>query len=148
MLPAPEKSLVCEHCFNVLGPLTNPAMAPIQLMGIFNRHWQKIAIEVLKNLGTRRAFVVTADDGLDEISIGDSTHVASLIDNEITYFDVTPEEFGIQRQALDALKAKDAEHSAAIISGVLDNQPGAATDIVTLKCRSRDIFMRIERQHG
>ena len=128
----PRKELGVRTLFNVLGPLTNPAMAPIQLMGIFNRHWQKIAIEVLRNLGTQRAFVVTADDGLDEISINSSSHVASLIDGEITYFDVSPEEFGLQRQSLDALKAANAEHSAEIITQVLDNQPGAAKDIVAL----------------
>ena len=76
--------------------------------------------------------MVTADDGLDEISINSSSHVASLIDGEITYFDVSPEEFGLQRQSLDALKAANAEHSAEIITQVLDSQPGAAKDIVAL----------------
>ena len=128
----PRKELGVRTLFNVLGPLTNPAAAPIQLMGIFNRHWQKIAIEVLRKLDTKRAFVVTADDGLDEISIGGPSHVASLIDGKIDYFDVTPEQFGITRQGFDKLIAKDAVHSAEIITAVLDNQVGPATDIVCL----------------
>ena len=128
----PRKELGVRTLFNVLGPLTNPAMAPIQLMGIFNRHWQKIAIEVLRNLGTRRAFVVTAEDGLDEISINGSSHIASLIDNEISYFDIRPEDFGLRSQGLEALRAENAEHSAEIITRVLDNHTSAATDIVKL----------------
>lgn len=128
----PRKELGVRTLFNVLGPLTNPAAAPIQLMGIFNRHWQKIAIEVLRKLDTKRAFVVTADDGLDEISIGGPSHVASLIDGKIDYFDVTPAQFGVTRQGFDKLIAKDAVHSAEIITAVLDNQAGPATDIVCL----------------
>lgn len=128
----PRKELGVRTLFNVLGPLTNPAMAPIQLMGIFNRHWQKIAIEVLHKLGTHRAFVVTANDGLDEISIGDTTHIASLINGEISYFDVRPEDFGFRTQELNLIKAKDVDHSAEIISHVLDAEPGPATDIVTI----------------
>ena len=128
----PRKELGVRTLFNVLGPLTNPAMAPIQLMGIFNRQWQKIAIEVLRKLGTQRAFVVTANDGLDEISINSSSSIASLIDGEIRYFEVNPEEFGLRSQRLDTLVARDAAHSAEIITQVLDNQPGATTDIVSL----------------
>ncbi|MEM7465272.1 MAG: anthranilate phosphoribosyltransferase [Pseudomonadota bacterium] len=128
----PRRELGVRTLFNVLGPLTNPAMAPIQLMGIFNRHWQNIAIEVLAKLNTKRAFVVVADDGLDEISIGSSSHIARLIDGEISYFDVKPTDFGYTPQDLSAIQAVDAEHSALIINQVLDNQAGAALDIVTL----------------
>ena len=128
----PRKELGVRTLFNVLGPLTNPAMAPIQLMGIFNRHWQKIAIEVLAKLGTHRAFVVTANDGLDEISIGDVTHIASLIDGEISYFDVRPEDYGLPTQALSLIKAHDVTHSAEIITRVLDGETGPAADIVSL----------------
>ncbi|MGR8947052.1 MAG: anthranilate phosphoribosyltransferase [Gammaproteobacteria bacterium] len=128
----PRKELGVRTLFNVLGPLTNPAMAPIQLMGIFNRHWQKIAIEVLRKLGTKRAFVVTADDGLDEISIGSGTHIASLMDGEISYFDVHPGDYGLETQDLALIKANDVDHSASIITQVLNSQPGPASDIVSL----------------
>ena len=128
----PRKELGVRTLFNVLGPLTNPASAPIQLMGIFDRKWQKITVEVLARLGTKRAFVVTADDGLDEISIASNTHIASLKDGHVSFFDFNPEDYGFTKQGIESLRAKDAEHSAEIISGVLNNKPSAARDIVML----------------
>jgi anthranilate phosphoribosyltransferase len=128
----PRKELGVRTLFNVLGPLTNPANAPVQLMGIFDRKWQKIAIEVLSRLGTKRAFVVTADDGLDEISIASKTHVACLIEGEISYFDINPADYGLASQNIDGLRARDASHSAEIIAQVLRDEKGPATDIVTL----------------
>lgn len=128
----PRKELGVRTLFNVLGPLTNPANAPVQLMGIFDRKWQKITIEVLARLGTKRAFVVTADDGLDEISIASNTHVASLKDGDISFFDFNPEDYGFTKQGIDGLRATNAQHSAEIINAVLNDNAGPARDIVVL----------------
>ena len=128
----PRKELGVRTLFNVLGPLTNPANAPIQLMGIFDRKWQKVAIEVLARLGTKRAFVVTADDGLDEISIASNTHIAKLDNGDISFFDLNPEDYGFTKQGIERIRANNAEHSAAIISEVLDGISGPAADIVAL----------------
>lgn len=128
----PRKELGVRTLFNVLGPLTNPANAPVQLMGIFDRKWQEIAIQVLARLGTERAFVVTADDGLDEISISSNTRIASLEDGEVSFFELNPAQYGFKPQSIDKICVRDAAHSAKMIQGVLNNEPGAALDIVTL----------------
>ncbi len=128
----PRKELGVRTLFNVLGPLTNPANAPVQLMGIFDKKWQKIAIQVLARLGTKRAFVVTAEDGLDEISIASNTHIASLDNGEISFFDLIPQEYGFSKQDIRELRADNAKHSAAIITDVLDGREGPAADIVIL----------------
>jgi anthranilate phosphoribosyltransferase len=118
--------------FNVLGPLTNPAGAPLQLVGVFNRAWQKKVAAVLARLGSVRAYVVNAEDGLDEISIGSKTTVAELRDGEISWFEIDPREYGFELQALTALVAEDAAHSLEIISRVFQDEPGPARDIVVL----------------
>ncbi|MCB1748333.1 MAG: anthranilate phosphoribosyltransferase [Gammaproteobacteria bacterium] len=128
----PRRELGTRTLFNVLGPLTNPANADVQLMGVFDPAWVPRAAEVLKRLGVSRAMVVCAADGMDEISIGSATHVAELRDGVITTYDIEPESFGIARQSLAPLAAADAAASLAIIRGVFDGQPGPARDIVCL----------------
>lgn len=128
----PRRELGIRTLFNVLGPLTNPAGAPLQLVGIFDRNWQKKLIEVLLRLGSQRAFVVNADDGLDEISIGSKTTVAELRDGEIEWFEIDPTDYGFELQPLGSLKVRDAAQSLAIIHQVFCNEPGPARDIVAL----------------
>ncbi|MFP6681903.1 MAG: anthranilate phosphoribosyltransferase, partial [Gammaproteobacteria bacterium] len=114
------------------GPLTNPAGARLQLVGVFDRHWQKMVAEVLARLDTERAFVVNAADGLDEISNGSLTTVAEVRDGKITWFKIDPREHGMEMQQTSTIVARDALHSLSIITEVFDDQPGPARDIVAL----------------
>jgi anthranilate phosphoribosyltransferase len=128
----PRREMAVRTIFNVLGPLTNPAGAPNQVLGVFSKDWVEPLARVLKQLGSEHVLVVHADDGLDEISIGAATHIAELKDGEITSYSVQPEDFGMQRADLSALRAEDAEHSLRIIRSVLANEAGPARDIVCL----------------
>jgi len=128
----PRREMAVRTIFNVLGPLTNPAGAPNQVLGVFSKDWVEPLAQVLKQLGSDHVLVVHADDGLDEISIGSATHVAELKDGEVTTYTVQPEDFGMQRADLSALRADDAKHSLHIIKSVLANEAGPARDIVCL----------------
>ena len=128
----PRKELRVRTLFNLLGPLTNPAGAPNQVLGVFSSHWIEPLAHVLKQLGSLHVLVVHAEDGLDEISIATTTRVAELRDGAVSMYTVTPEEFGMQRASLDAITVQDAAQSLAMIRAVFDNQPGPARDIVCL----------------
>jgi anthranilate phosphoribosyltransferase len=128
----PRREMAVRTIFNVLGPLTNPAGAPNQVLGVFSKDWVEPLAEVLKQLGSDHVLVVHADDGLDEISIGSLTHIAELKDGAITTYTIQPEDFGMQRADLSAIRAEDAGHSLAIIKSVLANEDGPAKDIVCL----------------
>jgi anthranilate phosphoribosyltransferase len=128
----PRREMAVRTIFNVLGPLTNPAGAPNQVLGVFSNDWVEPLARVLQQLGSNHVLVVHADDGLDEISIGSVTHVAELRDGEISTYTVQPEDFGMQRADLSAIRAEDAGHSLAIIKSVLANEEGPARDIVCL----------------
>lgn len=128
----PRRELGTRTLFNVLGPLTNPANASVQLMGVYDRSWVSRAAEVLQRLGVARALVVCAEDGMDEISIASVTHAAELRDGAVTTYLIDPREFGIPFQPLESLAARDAQASLAHIRTVFDDQPGPARDIVAL----------------
>ena len=128
----PRKEMGVRTLFNVLGPLTNPAGAPNQVIGVFSKDWVEPLAHVLQQLGSRHVMVAHAADGMDEISIGSETYVAELVDGVVTTYTIKPEDFGMQRADLAALKAQDAQHSLEIIRSVLNNQAGAAKDIVCL----------------
>ncbi len=128
----PRREMAVRTIFNVLGPLTNPAGAPNQVLGVFSNDWVEPLVRVLQQLGSKHVLVVHADDGLDEISIGSTTHIAELKDGEITSYDVQPEDFGMQRADLAAIRAEDAADSLRIIRSVLANEEGPAKDIVCL----------------
>ncbi len=128
----PRRELGIRTLFNVLGPLTNPAGAPLQLVGVFSRAWQEKVVSVLARLGSERAYVVNAADGLDEISIGSTTTVAALADGKIDWFEIDPRDFGFQLQPLSSIVARDANESLEIINAVFDDRPGPARDIVVL----------------
>jgi anthranilate phosphoribosyltransferase len=128
----PRKEMGVRTIFNVLGPLTNPASAPNQVIGVFSKQWVESLAQVLKQLGSHHVMVVHAEDGMDEISIGSETCVAELKNGEIKTYTIKPEDFGLQRASLDELKAVDASASLEIIKSVLSNKPGAAKDIVCL----------------
>lgn len=128
----PRKEMAVRTIFNVLGPLTNPAGAPNQVLGVYAKEWVEPLAQVLKNLGSNHVLVVHAEDGLDEISIGSETHVAELKDGEVKTYTVKPEDFGMKSVGLDAVRAKDSADSLAIIKSVMDNKEGPAKDIVSL----------------
>lgn len=118
--------------FNLLGPLTNPAQAPNQVLGVFDKKWVKVMAEVLKNLGSQHVLVVHAEDGLDEISIETPTFVAELKNGEITTYTITPEDFGLSRGKISDLKVKDANDSLSVIKDIFTGKQGGARDIVVL----------------
>lgn len=128
----PRRELGIRTIFNVLGPLTNPAGAPNQVLGVFSAEWVRPLAEVLQALGSQHVMVVCAEDGLDEISIGAATQVAELKDGTIREYRISPEQFGLQRSDLAALRADDAAASLRLIESVLANQAGPARDIVAL----------------
>ena len=128
----PRKEMGVRTLFNLLGPLTNPAGAPNQVLGVFSEHWVEPLARVLQHLGSEHVLVVHAEDGLDEISIGSPTRVAELKDGDITVYTLAPEDFGLERADLSAVAVADAGQSLAMINEVLDNRPGPARDIVML----------------
>ncbi len=127
-----RKEMGVRTLFNLLGPLSNPAAAPNQLMGVYSAQWLEPIAQVLKNLGSEHVLVVCAEDGLDEISIASPTHIAELKQGVISSYCITPEQFGMARGSLTELAVTDAQASLAIIHAVLANQAGTAQDIVLL----------------
>jgi anthranilate phosphoribosyltransferase len=128
----PRREMGIRTVFNLLGPLTNPASAPNQVLGVYSRHWVEPLAQVLKQLGSRHVLVVHAEDGLDEISIGASTRVAELNDGDISVYTIVPEDFGMQHSDLASLTVADAGQSLAMIRAVLNNTAGPPRDIVML----------------
>jgi len=128
----PRKEMGVRTIFNLLGPLTNPAGAPNQVLGVFSPDWVEPLAQVLRRLGSDHVLVVHAEDGLDEISIAAPTRVAELKNGEISMYTITPEQFGMTRADLSALTVADALQSLEMIRGVFADQAGPARDIVAL----------------
>ncbi len=128
----PRREMAVRTVFNLLGPLTNPAGAPNQVLGVFGRQWLRPLAEVLQRLGSHHVMVVHAEDGLDEISIAGTTHVAELNNGQIREYDISPEQFGLQRSPLDGLVVSDAAASLTLIRAALGGEPGPAADIIKL----------------
>jgi len=128
----PRKEMGIKTIFNLLGPLTNPAKAKHQVLGVFDKKWVEPMANVLKALGSKHVLVVHASDGLDEISIGASTFVAELKEGDIRCYDIEPEQFDLKREAVESLAINNAEESLAVINSVFDGQTGPSLDIVVL----------------
>jgi anthranilate phosphoribosyltransferase len=128
----PRREMRIRTLFNLLGPLTNPAGAPNQVLGVFSAVWVEPLARVLKQLGSEHVLVVHAEDGLDEISIAAPTRVAELNDGGITVYTVSPEDFGLHRADMSTITVDNAEQSLAVINSVFENQVGPALDIVKL----------------
>jgi anthranilate phosphoribosyltransferase len=128
----PRREMAVRTVFNVLGPLTNPAGAPNQIIGVFAADLVEPMAQVLRQLGSDHVMVVHAEDGMDEISISAPTAVAELKDGEIVSYTVTPAEFGMQTASQADLRVDSAEQSLAKIRSVLADEAGAARDIVCL----------------
>ena len=126
----PRKEMAVRTIFNVLGPLTNPAGAPNQLLGVFADELVEPLAEVLNKLGSHHVMVVHSEDGMDEISIGAPTKVAELKDGKVSTYTITPEQFGITETDITSLAVNSADESLAVIKKVLNNEAGPAKDIV------------------
>lgn len=118
--------------FNILGPLSNPALVTRQLVGVFDRKLVRPLAEVLGRLGLERALVVHGADGMDEITTTGVTHAAEFRDGAVREFEITPEEAGIARVGIDQLKGGDPAYNAQAIRDVLDGRKGAFRDIVLM----------------
>jgi len=128
----PRREMGVRTIFNLLGPLTNPAGAPNQVLGVFSRDWVEPLAQVLARLGSEHVLVVHAEDGMDEISIGAPTHIAELKDGKISLFTVTPEQLGVAPGKLSELAVDSAAQSLSMLEAVFDNAAGPARDVVAL----------------
>ncbi len=128
----PRKEMGIRTIFNLLGPLTNPAGAINQLLGVFDKKWLEPLAIVLKNLGSEHVMVVHSADGMDEISMAGDTYVCELNKGQIKQYTINPEQFGLSCSSIDDIIVDGAEQSLAMVQSVLSDTPGAARDIVTL----------------
>ncbi|TDR22768.1 anthranilate phosphoribosyltransferase [Marinicella litoralis] len=129
---APRKELAVRTMFNLLGPLTNPADTPFQVMGIFAKQWVRTAAEVLQKLGAKHVMVVHSQDGMDEISLAAPTDVAELKHGTINTFSIKPEQYGIAQQGIESLVVENAHQSLHLIQQALSGQSSPAADILAL----------------
>jgi anthranilate phosphoribosyltransferase len=127
-----RRELRLRTVFNLLGPLTNPAHASAQVVGVYSAELVEKLAEVLSMLGLRRAFVVHGNDGLDEITVTSSTRVAEVRDGTVRTYEITPEEFGFKRAAIDEISGGDAAANATIIRDLLGGKHSPRREIVLL----------------
>jgi anthranilate phosphoribosyltransferase len=127
-----RKELGVRTIFNILGPLTNPAGAPNQVMGVFHPDLVGIQVRVLQQLGSHHVLVVYGKDGMDEVSLGAATMVGELKDGEVREYEIHPEDFGLSMVSNRGLKVEDAVASKAMVLEALDNVAGTPRDIVVL----------------
>ena len=128
----PRRELGTRTLFNLLGPLTNPASAPNQLLGVFAPRWVEPLAKVLQSLGSTHVLVVHSEDGLDEISIAAPTHVSELTDGTVVNYTLKPEDFGIPSQPLDTLEVDSPQASLALAQEALAGRTGPALDMLVL----------------
>ncbi len=128
----PRREIGVRTIFNILGPLTNPAGAKHQILGVSRKELAEPMARVLANLGCSRAFVVHGADGLDEITSTGETHITALDAGQIRSYSIRPEQFGLRRAPLGALAGGEAAQNAAITMAVLEGKPGPRRDVVLL----------------
>ncbi|WP_414443810.1 anthranilate phosphoribosyltransferase [Burkholderia sp. 22PA0106] len=131
-IAAVRRELGVRTIFNILGPLTNPAGAPNQLMGVFHPDLVGIQVRVMQRLGAEHVLVVYGKDGMDEVSLGAATLVGELRDGKVTEYEIHPEDFGLQMVSNRSLKVENADESRVMLLDALGNTPGVAREIVTL----------------
>ena len=129
---AARKQISERTAFNLLGPLTNPAGAHSQLVGVYSVEVIDLMAATLSELGVRRAFVVHGADGLDEISLGGETYVAEVKDGSVQRYVLTPEDFGMSRAPIDTLRGGTAQENAALIREILEGQSGPRRNIAVI----------------
>jgi anthranilate phosphoribosyltransferase len=130
-MPA-RKQIGSRTMFNLLGPLTNPAGATHQLLGVYDRRWTEVLAQVLGNLGTKHALVVHGEDGLDEITTTEATLIYEEYAGKIKNYRISPEDFGLKRAGLSDLAGGTAVDNVRILLGILAGQAGPKRDIVLL----------------
>ncbi len=149
----PRKEMGVRTLFNLIGPLTNPAGAPNQMLGVFDLKWVEPLAEVLDKLGSQHVMVVNSEEGLDEISIVKPSLVAELHEGMLRTYAIDPEEYGLQHPSLDGLKVNNAEESLALIRRVFAGETGPARDMILLNAgaalyvcgKARDLPQGIEQ---
>jgi anthranilate phosphoribosyltransferase len=132
----PRREIGIRTIFNILGPLTNPANATCQVLGVYSKDLTEKLANVLKNLGTTRAFVVYGMDTLDEITITGNTKVSELRDKKVRTFYVKPADFGMKQAKLEGIKGGGVEENAMIVKKVLEGEKGPKQDVVLLNASS------------
>jgi anthranilate phosphoribosyltransferase len=148
-----RRSLKTKSVFNLLGPLTNPLAATIQLVGIFDAARTEMMAETLHAVGTRQAYVVAGSDGIDEITTTGPTRLSSSSSDGISTRDVQPEEFGLPRASIEQLQGGDAMTNALLLQNVLDGEQGPYRDVVlanaaaalTLAGKAKNFIEGVER---
>jgi anthranilate phosphoribosyltransferase len=125
-----RKQIGSRTLFNILGPMTNPAGADRQVMGVFEESWIPSVAKVLSKLGTKHGLVVCSDDGMDEISVSVNTHIAEITDGDINTYTINPQYFDLEPQDTGSLIATNPTESLSIINTVFDGEIGPATNIV------------------
>ena len=128
----PRKELGIRTLFNVLGPLTNPASAPNQVIGVFDRKWLNPLAETLKQLGSDHVLVVHSEDGMDEISVSAKTFIAELKNKEISSYEISSTDFGIKEFDLKDLSVENIDESLTLMKSVFSNNNDAAKAVVSL----------------
>ena len=144
----PRRDLGARTIFNLLGPLTNPAAAPNQVLGVFDKQWVRPMAEVLQSLGSRHVMVVHAQDGLDELSIASPSYVAELKNGVVTEYTLSPESVGLNSSSLDSIRVPDAAQSFALIQRVLGGKAGTARDIVCLNAGAAIYVAGLAESHA
>ena len=128
----PRRELGVRTLFNILGPLTNPAGAPNQVIGVFSKKWLNPLAETLKQLGSNHVLVVHSEDGMDEISISTKTFITELKNGEIKNYEISPDNFGIKKHNIAELSVYNINESLTMMKSVLDNNDNAAKAIVSI----------------
>ncbi len=141
----PRQEIGIRTIFNLLGPLTNPAGASVQVIGVYEPALTEKVAYVLKRLGSKETFVVCGEGTLDEISICGPTRISHLKNGEVRTFDLTPEEVGLKRTSPEAIKGGNAIENAEMIRQVLDGQKGARRDIVLLNAGAAFVVAGLDR---
>jgi len=127
-----RRDIGARTVFNVLGPLTNPASAQVQVLGVFQPDLTETLARVLGELGSKEAFVVHGAGGLDELSLAGPSRVAHLKDGQVISFEIRPEDVGLKAAPLEAVRGGDVQENARIVNDVLQGKPGPTRDIVLL----------------
>jgi anthranilate phosphoribosyltransferase len=141
----PRREIGIRTIFNILGPLTNPANANCQVLGVYREDLTETIANVLKNLGTKRAFVVYGLDTLDEITITGETKISELKNKRVKSFYIKPQDFGMKKAGLEDIRGGDVEENARIVQGVLEGEKGPRQDVVMLNASAAFVAGGIAR---
>jgi anthranilate phosphoribosyltransferase len=140
----PRREIGIRTIFNLLGPVTNPAGASAQVLGVYDPGLTEKMAQVLRNLGTKEAFVVCGEGTFDEISICGPTKISHLKDDEIKSFQMTPEDYGLKRAVPEAIQGGSAEKNACIIRDILNGEKGPKRDMVMLNAAAAFIVAGLD----